>query len=259
MTFDRTIRIPWPVIFTMRLMLLGVLLVLAAARSARAQDDFDFSNRSLFVDTSNVGSFQCGQFYVLNVYEAYFVEAGGPPKYRLYGELILYKPCLAPLPPPERGDFPVEVVQAINCIKKCPEGPCGCDIGFTKAPFSLLRIPGESIPAPKILGGATLLPASIFSPSGSKSYQVMVRQLDTGGANPVDADILAKYPEYSQIFAPPFRFPNDRKTKYLFLLGARTGTPFGALDLIVDPLSEIADCAQLRDLIDKPRALPGAR
>ena len=87
----------------------------------------------------------------------------------------------------------------------------------------------------------------------------MVRQLGEGAAEPADAEIKAKYPEYSQIFAPPFRFPKDRRTKYLFLLGARKDSPFGALDLIVDPLTEIADCAQLRGLLDSPRLLGGVK
>lgn len=260
MSFDKTVRMPWPALLALRLLLFCALLALAAARSAWAQDDFDLFGRSLFVDTGGITNFRCGEFYSFKVYEEYRLNSESPPMLREYGELLVYKPCLQPIQPLERGDFAVEIVQAINCLTKCPDSPCGCEIGLSKAPFSLVRFPDGIAPAPRLLGGGVLLPAAIFPPARAISYQLMLRTLGLEGADPSDAEILARYPQYVQIYAPPFRFPRDRKTKYLFLLGVRRDSPLGGeVDLIVDPLSEIADCAQLRKLIDSPRILAGGQ
>lgn len=208
--------------------------------------------RDLYVDTSGIDQFRCGQFYSLKVYEEYRIEPNSPPRYREYGELLLYKPCLAPI---EGGDFPVEIAQNINCLK-CRSAVCGCDIGERVQQFVLKRIISTSIPSPRFLGGAVPLPATISSLTSTfRNYQVLVRDLAQGG-NAVDALIRAKYSEYSEIYAPAFRPTGSRKTKYLFLLGLRsTGPNLGTLDLIVDPLSDVAECAELRRLLETDRLL----
>ena len=236
----------WPALAENYRMAMWLAVICVCACELSYAQDSPGSN--LFLDFSNIGQIHCGEFYDIPIVQQYFLSSDSQPGYRIYGDLLIFTPCRTPIL--SDPDFPVETVQTINCLRKC-QNACGCAIGAIKPAFSLTTILSSARPTARLGSSSSVMRGYLQSANSSfKTYRVLVRSL-RNSSDPVDKAMVTKYPEYSDIYTVPFRPKGDRNTKYLFLLGLRsTGDRAGTLDLIIDPLADVVDCPDLKDIIE---------